>query len=133
MLHAAQIPAVLLVVPDGSYSYQGSQLVAECIAYGSPRPEITWSSRSLQIGDFGSVASVESTTNVITRDAELNGLIVTYSTLHICPATLDSLSSYLVEIQCNATNGLSSPIGQQIATFVPSPNSKLFIYPPCVL
>lgn len=124
MLHAAQIPAVLLVVPDGSYSYQGSQLVAECIAYGSPRPEITWSSRSLQIGDFGSVGA---TTNVITRDTELNGLIVTYSTLHICPSTLDSLSSYLIEIQCNATNGLPSPIGQQIGTFVPSPNSKLFI------
>lgn len=119
---------MLLVIPDGTYSYQGPQIVAECIAYGSPRPEIIWSSRSLQISDFGSTGA---TTNVITRDAELDGLIVTYSTLHICPPTLSSLSSYLVEIQCSTTNSLPSPIGQQIATFVASPHSKLQVFSYC--
>ena len=113
----------MLVVPDGSYTYQGSVLVAECIAYGSPRPQITWSSPSLQIEDFD--ADGVATTTVVTRDAELDGLIVTYSTLHICPSTLQSLSTYLVEIQCSTTNGLSSPLGQQTAVFTAAPYSKL--------
>lgn len=121
----AQVPASLFVVPEGRYRYQGTGLVAECIAYGSPRPSITWSSQALGITDFATAESNGSTTTVVSRDEVVDGLILTYSTLHICPSLISMLSRYLVEIQCSTTNGLSPPIGVRSASFTASPFSKL--------
>lgn len=117
---------MLLSAPGGSYPYQGTGLVAECVGYGSPRPQITWSSSALQISDFS--ASIGGRTAVVTRDTVVNGLIVTYSTLHICPTSLDMLTSYFVQIECSTTNGVSSPLGQQSSSFVAAPFSKLMTY-----
>ena len=62
---------------------------------------------------------------MVTRDEIVDGLILTYSTLHICPSLISTLSRYLVEIQCSTTNGLSPPIGLQSASFTASPFSEL--------
>ena len=121
----AQVPASLFVVPEGRYRYQGTGLIAECIAYGSPRPSITWSSQALGITDFATAESNGSTTTVVSRDEVVDGLILTYSTLHICPSLISTLSRYLVEIQCSTTNGLSPPIGVRFASFTASPFSEL--------
>ena len=122
---SAQVPAVLLSSSSGNYSYLDTGLVAQCIAYGSPRPEITWSVPSLQIADFEGDEAAGIPSTVITEDAIVDGLIVTYSTLHLCPSTFNELSPYFVEIRCNTTNGLSPSLGQQMATFTPSPSSEL--------
>ena len=122
-IYAAQVPASLFVVPEGRYLYEGTGLVAECIAYGSPRPSITWSSPALGITDFATAESDETT--VVSRDEIVDGLILTYSTLHICPSLISTLSRYFVEIQCSTTNGLSPPIGVQSAMFTASPYSEL--------
>ena len=123
-VYSAQVPATLLSSPSGSYSYQGTGLVAQCIAYGSPRPEITWSALSLQISDFEEAEAAGMPLTVVTEDAIVDGLIVTYSTLHFCPSTLAMLSPYTVEIQCSTTNGLTTDFGQQMASFTPAPFSE---------
>ena len=123
---SAQIPATLLVVPEGRYRYEGTGLVAQCIAYGSPRPSVTWNSPALGIANFETTEGDGITTTVVTRDEVVDGLIVTFSTLHICPSLISVLSTYLVEIQCSTTNGLSPPIGQQSAAFTASPFSELY-------
>ena len=121
------MPAILLAEPDNTFLYEGTGLVAQCVAYGSPKPQITWSSQALQISDFEEAASDGTSTTVITQDTEIDGLIVSFSTLHICPSMLDTLTGYFVEIECSTTNGLSPPLGVQSGSFVADPFSEFLL------
>ena len=126
-LVTAEVAAVLLAEPDNTFLYEGTGLVAQCVAYGSPKPQITWSSQDLRISNFETTSSNGATTTVITQDADVDGLIVTFSTLHICPSMFDTLTSYFVDIECSTTNGLSSPLGVQSGSFVADPFSELLL------
>jgi len=113
--------------------YSGSRLSMPCVAYGSPRPEIFWSSPSEGISNFQNEDSPS--VNIYTTNITdpTTGAPLLLSILELCDT---NYNTSLLTIQCRAVNSLSGgglpALGVDVHTFELSPISKLMyscVYP----
>ena len=82
----------------------GQSVVASCITYGSPAPEISWT-----LQQSGSAIQAISSTNtsqssIYTKQFVRNGVGMSYSTLLLCPSHPGALTTS--QVSCSASNGV---------------------------
>ena len=81
----------------------GESVVATCIAYGSPSPEISWSLQQ-NISTSNTNITTTSDSSVYTNQLVRNGVGIVYSSLLLCPGHPGTLTTS--QVSCRATNGV---------------------------
>ena len=79
----------------------GQSVLASCVAYGSPAPNISWSLLQRNT-TFQTIDTNMTDSSVHTRQFVRNGVGIVYSALLLCP----NLSGTTSQVSCNASNGV---------------------------
>ena len=95
----------------------GSRLSLSCAAFGSPTPNITWSSSTRGIPDFELYAATSDAINIYTEAVtDVNDNVYIISVLELCAADSYAFTEYT----CFASNGIvvaEEGFGDASATF----------------
>ena len=81
----------------------GQSIVASCIAYGSPAPEISWSLHQRNT-TFQTIGTNMPDSSVHTRQFVKDGVGIVYSSLLLCPSHSGALTTS--QVSCSASNGV---------------------------
>ena len=95
----------------------GSRLSLSCAAFGSPTPNITWSSPAQGISDYELDAATNDAINIYTEEVtDAIGNVYVISILELCAADSNMFTAY----SCTASNGIEiaeEGFGDASATF----------------
>ena len=83
----------------------GESIVASCIAYGSPAPDITWSLIYSSVNTTHSSLTTTHDSSVYTNQFVKNGVGIVYSVLLLCPEHNATLTTS--HLSCTTSNGVT--------------------------
>ena len=81
----------------------GESILASCVAFGSPAPQISW--MVIQDGNTSAIQSGTDSMIVFSKQSVRNGVGIVYSSLLLCPTHAGTLMTS--HISCVAENGIS--------------------------
>lgn len=117
-------PPVIVLHSSSPFLATGSRLFLACAAYGNPIPNITWSSSSQGISDYGQLLLTEESVKVTETIIEgSNGIHYLLSILELCDSQPSHITTYTYS--CNASNGVTGIVlGEAGSTFHIEPLGK---------
>lgn len=117
-------PAILVLRPNGSFEYGGSQITVTCVAFGSPTPSVIWGSPTLGITNLQHSMGMSNMINIYTEEINSTyGDVLVFSTLEICGL---NPSNNNMELVCTASNGIATnTFGDQNASIFLDPYGEV--------